>query len=201
MNQVPLPVLHPWVFHHKSHLRSPQRILYPFQLLIPFILPLKSPQSCYLRSHLRIHRRIFHQKNPPQFQILYQKNVTMDTSKVFQNYSHLEFHQRNLPWLQILNQITTLPVEIPQVFYLRYHLTCHCMSLPYLLHMHQGNLLVDISKVFQKPPHLASYWRSKSQLHHLQQVDLPVDIPQIFLSQTQPQFSRNPSKSLKWHFL
>ena len=86
----------------------------------------------------------------------------------------------NLTKFHILNQMTTLSVDISQVFHFHSHLTFHWRSLSQIHSLHQVTLPVDIPQVFQKPPHLTSHWRSLSRIYHVNQVTIPVDTPQYF---------------------
>ena len=61
-------------------------------------------------------------------------------------------------------------------------------------------LQVEIPQDFHLHSHQTWHCRRLSKLRLLHQVNLPVYIYPIFLSQTQPQCSRNPSKILKWTF-
>ena len=100
----------------------------------------------------------------------------------------------------ILNQMSTLLVKIPQYFHLYFRLTSHWRSLSHLHHMHQVTLPVEIPQACHLRSLVTCHWRRLSRLHLLHQLTLPVEIRPFFLSQTQPQCSIKPSKSLKWTF-
>ena len=83
---------------------------------------------------------------------------------------------------------------------IRQYIQENCKSLHQLNYMKKMTLPVDISQACQIHSRLTCHQRSLSQIHHLQQVTLPVDITRLFLSQTQTQCSRKPSKKDKITF-
>ena len=112
----------------------------------------------------------------------------------------MSLQHKNLPHFLILNQISTLPVDIPQVFYIYSHITSHCRILSQLHNMHQATLPVEIPQDFQLHSHLTCHWRRLFWIQLMHQLTLPFEIHPVFLSHNQPYCSRNPSKMLKWPF-
>ena len=113
----------------------------------------------------------------------------------------MSFQQNHLPQFLLLNQITPLPVEIPQALHVHSNMTYHWRSLYQLHHMHQLTLPVEIPQYFHLNSTLTFHCRRLYHINLLLQVTPPGEIPPFFLYKTQPQCSRNPSKSLKWTFM
>ena len=142
-SQIPLKKLIHMRCHQKNlqnlpqfHILDQENFSVEIQPILPVMLPVKSPQACYIHFRLRRHWRSCNQNNLPQFQILDQGNVPVYISQVLHHSFHLVFQQKHLPHIFIMNQRTTLPVDIHQGYHIHSHMTYHWWSLSQISHIH-----------------------------------------------------------------
>ena len=116
------------------------KILTQLQILHQVTLPYFNPRTFQDIFQINNLQKNLHQiLLPPQ-----KSTLPLEIHQYFPIYIYLSIHRNILPYFLFLNQLSTLPVDIPQDHHLVSHITTQWWRLSQFHHIHQLTLPTDL---------------------------------------------------------